>query len=229
MERLAMQMRCLIGGVLLALLSSQAPARADRVEIEKGDAGQLPSTAQALVDTTGELLTAITGAISAAKDVDMFLIHIFDPKAFSATTVGTGGTLSDTQLFLFDFSGHGVYANDDQAISPSLRSRLPANHALAPKDPGYYYLAISAHDVDPADIAGKLIFNSFPTNAVAGPNAGVSDVADWVGSAPIATAGTYQINLTGVGQIPEPGAWILASIAALGVWIYSRGRRRLAM
>lgn len=43
----------------------------------------------------------------------MYKIRITDAANFSATTEGSTGTLSDTQLFLFDSNGNGVTMSDD--------------------------------------------------------------------------------------------------------------------
>jgi hypothetical protein len=72
---------------------------------EVGEAGSLPGTAQG---TSGAPLTSISGTISSNTDADMYQIFISSPGTFSATTVGTGGSLSDTQLFLFDTDGLGI-------------------------------------------------------------------------------------------------------------------------
>ena len=48
----------------------------------------------------------------ARSDVDLYRICLTGGGSFSATTVGRARRL-DTQLFLFDGAGRGVYANDD--------------------------------------------------------------------------------------------------------------------
>jgi len=79
--------------------------------IEIGDAGNLPGTAQ---DPGGVgPLTSIAGT-AGGGDEDMYKICITNPSAFSATT----GAMADfdTQLFLFDSTGRGVYSNDDLSL-----------------------------------------------------------------------------------------------------------------
>src|SRR5882762_7344358 len=121
---------------IIASLAFVAPARATPWT-EVGDAGELPATAQ--VPVGSGVLTSITGSIGppstiSLTDADMYRIHISGPTSFSATTVGTGGTLVDTQLFLFDAGGLGVYGRDDDL--GTARTTLPAGNALGPQAAG---------------------------------------------------------------------------------------------
>jgi len=214
-----------LGAVILAVLVIAPAARADIV-MEAGDAGQLPGTAQNLFGT-GQILDAIVGRVNTSTDADLYLIHIFDPAKFSATTVGVvAGALNDTQLFLFNFAGRGVYANNDTAVPASVRSTLPAGSLLSPKDPGYYYLGISAFDRDPVSSPmNNLIFPSVPFNGVFGPTGpgGAGVLSDWVGAGNI---GNYRINLTGANLVPEPSTLLLAGMGTLGLLGVTLRRRR---
>jgi hypothetical protein len=188
--------------------------------LEAGDAGELPSTAQV---STG-LLDFIAGAVSPVGDADMYLIHIANPAAFRATTVGTGGTLTDTQLFLFDSAGRGVLMNDD-ASSVTMRSTLPGFAGLA----GNYYLAVTGYDRDPVSPGGQ-IFPDNPFNAVHGPTGpgGASPISGWNGGS---ATGTYRINLQGVSAaqaVPAPPAAVLAAIGMAGFGGLGWLRRRNA-
>ena len=63
------------------------------------------------------------------SDSDLYRICLTNGASFSASTLG--GTLPaslDTQLFLFDAQGYGVYANDDWKTSRG--SKLPAGAPL---------------------------------------------------------------------------------------------------
>jgi hypothetical protein len=187
---------------------------------EIGDAGDLPGTAQ-IVAGTGPL-TSISGTIS--QDADMYQIYISDALGFSAEVVTSD---FDSQLFLFDASGMGVYANDDNGaiLVPSL---LPAGHPSGPASAGIYYLAISAFDYDASSSGGEI----FPDDwtEVVGPTGpgGGSPVSSWSGLA-LGESGQYMIELTGasyVNVIPAPGAILLGSIG-LGLVNWLRRRRTL--
>ena len=158
-----------------------------------GDAGELPATAQrpssSLFGPTPFIaLDTISGTLSSSTDRDMYRICKLPAGSASATTVGTPGTLSDTQLFLFNGSGLGVRANDD---SVGLRSTLPSEVLGW----GVYYLAVSTFDSDPVSVGG-LIFPSTPFTGVFGPTGpgGGSPISGWQG---LVGTGTYTISLTG--------------------------------
>ena len=81
-------------------------------------------------------LTQITGTISSTTDRDMFEIFITGGGTFSATTVGTPGTVFDTQRYLFDSTGKGVYANDDDIAGAGAKVRhVPRSRHLTLFDP----------------------------------------------------------------------------------------------
>ena len=164
---------------------------------ELGDTGELPATSQE-VGPPGPL-PLIEGTAKTSFDRDVFKICVTGGGNFSATTVG--GTRFDTQLFLLDAEGKGVYANDDSgAPGPST---LPADHDLTPRTPGVYYLAISHFDFDPVGDAGRI----FPNRAaVVGP----TDPKDrramtgWIGSGAPAGELAYTIFLTGAKSCIPP-------------------------
>jgi hypothetical protein len=95
---------------------------------EAGDAGDLPATAQ---DLSAQGVVQIDGAFAIPTDVDVYKLCLSGGGTFSASTVE--GTTVDTQLFLFNSSGLGVYGNDDEG---ALRqSTLPAGHPLTLHSP----------------------------------------------------------------------------------------------
>ena len=159
---------------------------------EAGDAGSLPAGAQ---DLTAQSVVEIEGTFAAADDVDMYKLCLPGGGGFSASTVGA--TAVDTQLFLFDSAGLGVYGNDDDGSSR--QSTLPAGHPLTPQAGGDYYLAVGPFNLDPSS-AGGLIFPALaPVLAPTGPGAS-QPVSEWSGR--LSGAGPYRITVTGAGCTP---------------------------
>ena len=180
----------------LAALALLIFAPAAGAATEQGDAGDLPATAQ---DLSGETVTRIDGEFASTEDVDMYRVCVSGGGSFSATTVG--GTALDTQLFLFDSDGRGVYANDD--VQPAVgQSRLPDQHPLTPRTEGEYLLAAGPYNLDPRSPAGA-IFPGEP--GVVGPtgDGGDEPIALWGGRAPESNTGAYSILLTGT-ECPAP-------------------------
>jgi hypothetical protein len=220
-------------GLALALALAAAPAATAATWTEVGDAGTLPSNAQVAFGDGG--LTSISGSLNSTTDRDMFEIYIDGGGTFSATTVAQPGTVFDTQLFLFDSSGMGVYASDDDpsaAGASQFRSTLPASNPLTPVASGYYFLLIDNSPSFPTG-AGGVIFPNFATSAAAefavvgptGPGGG-SPITGYSGSG--TETGTYTIALTGASFIiPEPGTLALLAAGSpvlLALALRRRGR-----
>jgi hypothetical protein len=168
---------------LIALALAPAAMAAD----EQGDAGDVPGTAQ---DLTNEPVQAIAGTLATDDDSDLFHICLTGGRAFSATTVG--GTGVDTQLFLFDASGFGIYAHDGDDTTK--QSTLPAGNALTPEAPGEYILGISSYDRDPQSASGP-IFNNVAFLTGANGRGAADPVESWAGLP--RGSGAYTISLTG--------------------------------
>ena len=122
---------------------------------ESGDAGDLPATAQ---NVGSGAVTSITGGFSDGSDADMYRVCLSDGASFSASTVAAPPR--DTQLYLFDADGLGVYTNDDIGLGVHV-SRLPANHRFSPASGGEYLLAVSAFNNDPWSDAGEIFPDAF--------------------------------------------------------------------
>lgn len=190
-----------------------------------GGAGDGLATAQVTYSSTFETLDRISGGLTASApdlnggtpiyQVDLFKIRVADVSQFSAWTALP--TIFDTQLYLIDKDGKGVYANDDNGLD--LLSLLPAASALGPLAADVYYLAIAFSGYVAQDTLGVSLFNSSvdTTEVLAGdPSSG--PLAGWVrtydnGSSE--SVYTYEIGLTGAtnAELPEPGAFALAALA----------------
>ena len=151
---------------------------------ETGDAGELPATAQ---DLSTEPVDQVSGSFATGADADLYRVCLEGGGTFSASTVG--GSEVDTQLFLLDAEGHGVYANDD--AEGTRQSALPSLDPLTPSAPGAYLLGVSPYNRDPHGATSPIFPNS------GGVLAPISDepLASWIGSA--RRGGTYGIALTG--------------------------------
>jgi len=223
--------------VLLAGLVAAHPAFGGTIYMEAGDAGQSLATAQLVASMPpGTTLTNIQGtleAFSAGFGADIYKIFLTGGQTFSATTDSNSTNFFDTQLFLFDSTGLGVYANDDDPNNPP-QSTLPAGITFTPSVSGIYYLAISGTGFMPVS-AGGFIFpvsggfldqSGGIQNAVGatGPG-GASPLSGWSSSS--SEVGAYDIALTGAQFLaaPEPGAeWLVAGGLAL-VGVIRRYRR----
>jgi hypothetical protein len=179
-----------IAVILLALAPSAFAAS------ESGDAGSLPSTAQ---DLGAGAVTQILGSFTGGADVDVYRVCLTDGASFSASTVAPMSL--DTQLFLFDADGLGVYANDDAAIGVR-GSRLPAHHRFSPTSGGEYFIGLSSFNNDPRSTAGEIfpdVFSAglYPDGVVSAAGGGSDEpVSSWIGLTR-GPAGLYSINLTG--------------------------------
>lgn len=212
--------------IVLLTVASIVPACASLI-VASG-AGALPGNAE---DLTGVYATEITGSIPDTTDplaVNMFAIDIPVPADFSAITIGSPFGITDTELFLFDSNGVGVYANDDISGSNTLAC-LPSVVAnpcptaqppgIGPLTPGIYYLAITRSSNMPVSDLGE-IFTILNSTDVVGPDptmGGTDPIIGWDGGA-FTSSDTdlvnYDILPTGV-TAPEPATWIATGAACL--------------
>ena len=155
-----------------------------------GDAGRTLAEAQVVHVDDGGTLASIEGAL-ATGDVDIYRIHVCDPAAFSASTVG--GASFDTVLYLFTSLGVGIAMSDDaggpqSALSSTFMSGL---------DAGDYYLAVAAKGALPLDLAGDALFDAEPAGVERGPDGPGAANGVWVFGPGWAGAGAYAVTLTG--------------------------------
>jgi len=214
--------------IVLPLALMMAPAAYADLITASG-AGALPGTAE---DLTGiSSLSEITGSIPDTTDpllgVNMFAIDIGNFAAFSAITVGSPFGITDTELFLFDSTGRGVYANDDidggntlsclpSQVDNPCSSPLPSG--VGPTSSGIYYLAITRSSNMPLSASGE-IFTILDSTDVVGPDTtmgGNDPITGWDGGAftsPDTDLVDYDIVLT--GTVPEPATWPVIGVAGV--------------
>jgi hypothetical protein len=228
--------------ILAAVLAAAAllPGVASAQIYTEINAGQTLATASdTATPATGASLTTINGSLT-SLDADLYRIYISAPGAFSATTNNAltnnsypGGGPLDTALFLFDWAGHAIASNDDDANGLDLTSTLsPSNALLSNLAAGYYYLGISISGNEPVNSVNQLLFQTGSTTATRGPASGLNPttLADFDGNTYDPTPGAYQINLTGVAVgpaavagVPEPATW---AMMVLGFGAIGAGLRR---
>jgi hypothetical protein len=172
---------------------------------EVGDAGDLRVSAN---DMGGSAVTQINGSFTDAMDADVYRICLTDGASFSASTVGANTPANlDTQMFLFDSQGYGVYANDDW--NGARGSMLPAQHRYSPRAGGEYFLGISTYNRDPQSSQGEIFQDSFarwafPDGVVFANGFGAAEtLSGWNGRAS-GSAGQYRITLTGTRSCVPP-------------------------
>jgi hypothetical protein len=171
---------------------------------EQGDAGDLRATAQDLGDAP---VTTISGSFASAADADVYRLCLSNGSSFSASTIGGIGPGVDSQMFLLDSEGLGVYANDDWPGSRG--SLLPANHRFSPTRGGEYFLAISEYNRDPHSNQGEIFQDGFdrlfyPDGVINANGFGSAQPhTSWMGRAP-GGPGSYVVTVTGSTSCVPP-------------------------
>ena len=223
----------------LALLGTGAQAQT-YTKVGTGP-DSLPANAQVtqgfgtLTTILGSLSTVSTA--STASNPDLFEIYIDGTAPFSATTHSFDTTIYDTQLFLFNLDGTGVYANDDASDF----ARYSVITAPAPLTPGLYFLGVSSYGAIPRSGVGAafdMFPNTFddtsgrtPTTGLRTPTPGVTGpLTNWFVSGADVETGAYSIILSGVSYaVPEASTTVsLGLLLALGGGLALASRRRKA-
>ena len=217
-------MKTLFAVVAVAGLAASANAV---VVSEVGDAGLIPFAPAQDVSGTANSLDRLDGALlpDGSQDVDVYRITIANPAQFSA--IVSGGTLTDTTIYLFNLNGTGIAKNDD-IDGTNFLSAFPvgnANYASLPA--GDYLFAISIFGVIPFSVTPPTLLsqNIFDVNQFTGvtpPVNPANPVLDWAQVSSFVEGGSYQVTFTGVTtNVPAPSALALVGLGGLVA-----GRRR---
>ena len=195
--------------VLLAITASSAHATI----ITANNAGSTLATAQVIPGGAANLTDIIGTINNNINQVELFKIFLTAGTTFSATTVSNTSNFFDTELFLLNSAGVGVYANDDDLNSGGTQSTLPIGDPYSPTISGFYFLGITSHGIDPISIGGAIfdIANN-PSYLVLGPNGpgGASLLTGYQGTSTEQGTVGFDIGLTGVSvadttaAAPEP-------------------------
>jgi hypothetical protein len=192
---------------------------------ETGDAGQTLATAQLIPGPGSVPLTRISGSLT-PTEADIFRIHISN-GFFLAATVSDSSSFFDTQLFLFDSLGFGVFANDDDLFAPPQSTSAPGG----PLSAGFYYLAVAGFGYDPVSGGGlifppvdNLLVLSSELRTATGPG-GALPLSAFSGTSN--QGGSYRIELAGVQTVPEPSSGaVLCLVFGCFALYRNRVRRR---
>jgi len=158
--------------------------------VEAGDTGDSLNTAQLLAGGT----TQVSGVIDADSDVDLFAFNW--AGGLLDLSVTQDNSALDTQVFLFDSLGFGLFHNDDAPFPNSIiQTTLAA---------GEYFVGISSFSNDPLSSGGAI----FPTDwsgqlSPTGPG-GASALTTWEYDGTSNGAYLLDISSTAPKDIPEP-------------------------
>lgn len=212
---------------VLAVAGLAASANAVIVS-ETGDAGIFPLDPAQDVSGSASSLDRLDGALlpSGDVDVDAYRITIANPAAFSATV--SGGTLTDTTIYLFKLDGTGIAKNDDIDGVNFLSAFPVGNAAYATLPAGDYIFAISIFgvipfSVNPPTLLSQNVFDVNSFTGVTGPVTPTTTVLTWADVSTFNESGTYQVSFTGVTtNVPAPSALALVGLGGL---VAARRRR----
>ncbi len=194
--------------------------------------GFLFNAGQSNTQVVGTTLDSINGNLTDTgtgnPDIDLYQFQATG-VTFTASTVG--GTTIDTQLFLFNASGIGLFASDN-ADNFTFQSSISANLTAGQ----IYYLGISSFGSTPQSSGGE-IFNIPAFGQTAANGAGAAAALNSWSSNPVPEFGSYNITVSGaqfVGSTANAAAVPFDfnptfGVTILGVWAglkYLKNRKK---
>lgn len=211
--------RILAVGLTALALSTAAMAAPTTFNESASGTGNLPGATDVVAGGAESGLNILGNLIDGRGGHDPNLVDMFK---FGVGYAGRyffdtfGSVIPDTQLFLFDSLGNGLYWNNDASVTPvDTLSAFSIDLGV-----GDYYIAVSFYGLDPDDGAGS-IFDTLSNGGGAWAGSGsVSRWNDFNGATLWDTTG-YVIN----AHVPEPNVLAL-SLVALGLLAgFSRRRQ----
>jgi hypothetical protein len=160
-----------LGATCFTLPSNDAAHAAVFYETKENEVGYSLTTATSLVPELGNVdrtVDRIEGRMGATPD--LYRIYVPDPVRFVATTESPLTAHPDTQLWLFDSNGRGLFASDNtnqndirySSSSKGSTIRISPRFGTGVLNAGIYYLGISPYNIDPISVDGD-IFPDEPT------------------------------------------------------------------
>lgn len=174
----------------LALLAlALAPSARAQTWNEVGDAGDLVSSAQVTVGTTG--LSAVNGSLQFDADVDVYCVRLNATPPAGLPLVWMNCVLiNGPQVWLFDAAGNGIATN--MLCSGGQKLIVAPNFSLTP---GNYYVAVAYSGMEPQSAGGAIwVPNVLAQHAPDGPGAG-QPLISWTGAANPQPQNPYSLGL----------------------------------